>query len=84
MNTEKCIICLSTYCFVNNFPLNWCKVNIAVDGVSLQNLSQMMCICLSETEAEARHHDEEVSRVAKTRHGAELLAAKEDGKKCSI
>ena len=38
-----------------------------------------MAICLSETEAEARRHQSEMDRVAKTREAAELLSAKEDG-----
>ena len=38
-----------------------------------------MAICLSETEAEARRHQNEMDRVAKTREAAELLSAKEDG-----
>lgn len=45
----------------------------------VQNGSQVMVLCLSETEAEARQHQEQIERVAKTRQAAELLSAKEDG-----
>ena len=40
-----------------------------------------MAIRMSETEAEARRHQDEMDRVSKTREAAELLSAKEDGKK---
>ncbi len=39
-----------------------------------------MAICLSETEAESRRRQDELDRVAKTRHAAELLSSKEDGR----
>ena len=38
----------------------------------------MMAVCLSQTEAEARLQEQQVSSVAKTRKAAELLSAKED------
>ena len=47
-------------------------------SVELQS-GQIMAICLSESEAEARRHQNEMDRVAKTREAAELLSAKEDG-----
>ena len=40
-----------------------------------------MAICMSATEAEARRRQDEMDRVNKTREAAELLSAKEDGKK---
>ena len=53
---------------------------LVYQNVSVQLQSgQIMAICLSETEAEARRHQNEVDRVAKTREAAELLSAKEDG-----
>ena len=38
-----------------------------------------MAICLSETEAEVRRHQDQIDRVAKTRQAAELLSSKEEG-----
>ncbi len=45
----------------------------------LSQNGQIMAICLGETEAEARRIHEQMESVAETRHGAELLANKEDG-----
>ena len=57
------------------------KISLFIyQNVSVQLQSgQIMAICLSETEAEARRHQNEMDRVAKTREAAELLSAKEDG-----
>lgn len=42
-------------------------------------MSSVMCLVLSESEAEARAKDEQMAKVAKTREAAELLSSYKDG-----
>ncbi|XP_070570059.1 LOW QUALITY PROTEIN: NEDD8 ultimate buster 1-like [Ptychodera flava] len=54
--------------------------NKALTGQHIKHQSQVMVICLSESEVEVRRKDEERSKVQKTRHAAEVLVnRKEDG-----
>ncbi len=68
-----CTIFGTSFCFKNHLKSNHCW------RFPTQNLSQIMTICLSESEVEARRKDEEVKRVAKTREAAEYLSQYDEG-----
>jgi hypothetical protein len=50
----------------------------------LQNNSQIMAICLSQSESEAKRKEGEVSQLNKTRAAAEILSRKkkDEGEHC--